>query len=64
VREMPPLLRSRFEMHALCRGCSLPISRSACVVQCYFSRFRIYIIYQPHSMKWWRWPPSVVAFHR
>ncbi len=49
VRETPPLVTAGFEMHALRHGCSLPISRSACVVQCYASRFRTYTTYQPHT---------------
>jgi hypothetical protein len=44
-----PLLTAGFEIHPRRRGNSLPvISRSACVVSSYASRFRTNLMYQPH----------------
>jgi hypothetical protein len=49
VRETPPLLTAGFETHPRRSGNSLPVSRSACVVSCYASRFRTNLMYQPHT---------------
>jgi hypothetical protein len=43
-----PLLTAGFEAHPRRRGNSLPVSRSACVVSSYASRFRTNTTYQPH----------------
>jgi hypothetical protein len=48
VRETPPLLTAGFETHPLRSGHSLPVSRSACVISSYASRYRTNLMYQPH----------------
>jgi hypothetical protein len=49
LRETPPLLTAGFETHPRRHGNSLPISRSACAVLRYASRFRTNLMYQPHT---------------
>jgi hypothetical protein len=48
VRETPPLLTAGCETRPRRRGNSLPVSRSACIVSSYASRFRTNLMYQPH----------------